>query len=125
MTSEWIARESKGRMLCGRQVDGRYVCTESVGEVRDLDRLERQIVLPDGWVRDETSGYFRLTARVKRKLRDPRDLRSPGVRRAGGDGPLGPRRSSTVVMAPTRVQCPRCEEFNTLLPLWLDGMLER
>ena len=123
-TTEWTARQSKDRMLCGRQDDdGRYVCTGCVGDIRDVKGFERQIVLPDGWVKDE-KGYWRLTSRARKRLQDPRGLRSPGVRRPGGDGPRGPRRSSYVVMAPTRVQCPHCDELNTLLPLWLGAMLE-
>jgi len=116
--TEWIARRVGDRILCGRQVDGRYVCQ---GELARVERLvagnsvragHEIITLPTGFVMDPPgSSHWRLTARSQRQQaagRKPSHRREPGPDARIGSAPDVPRVLRGLPGPNWTRECPHC-----------------
>ena len=82
MTTEWLARRVGERILCGRQVDGRYVCQGELARVESLlldgalakvFTNNEVVTLPTGYVEDPPSSHhWRLSSRARRQMQEHR-----------------------------------------------------
>jgi hypothetical protein len=131
----WPARRSGGRILCGRKVDGRFVCqgelayaigvatipvedlaefNSYIGAENDTPAPAPYVSLPPGMTEDPPgSGTWRMTSRARRRVAEGR----LGRNRGNETFSLARRRSSTSSVEaavtdsarlPLRRECPHC-----------------
>jgi hypothetical protein len=68
----WPARRVGNRILCGRQVDGRYVCQGVIAFVTE-DWVRVRVMLPPGMVEDSPGSHvWRQTSRAGQRAADGR-----------------------------------------------------
>lgn len=136
MTTLWPARRVKDKILCGRQVAGRYVCTGELATVRTTGML-RGVTLPAGVktgpsiLADPNDPYdpqhgidhVDWTARAKRQMAAGRQPEGHGAVRPGLDrglpgevrGRRGWPRPAQMTFEFTR-RCPNCHVVGVVDP---------
>jgi hypothetical protein len=93
----WNARRSGNRILCGRQVNGRYVCQGVVALVFGSATIE-----PPPEMVEDPPGFLRPTTRRLRKEADRRRSKFPGPDDEDRLERPSPR-------LPWRTACPHCK----------------
>lgn len=117
----WPARVVGDRILCGRMVDGRYVCQGELATVSRLAteqaRLPAGVVIEDSIIGDDRIAHVRLTARAERQAADGRrpdgNAASPeryndGSREVDYVQPRRGMRRWASLDAPFTRHCPHC-----------------
>jgi hypothetical protein len=106
----WPARRSAKGLLCGRKVDGRYVCQGLIALVLHdpaEPSLGSRAVLPPGMTEDPpASGFWRPTTRATKRLSEGR--KDMTQRRKAFEYTAMPGPFDENLKAPWRRACPHC-----------------